>query len=70
MLFIQGSRDTFGTPEELSPILSRLSPPPALHVIAGGDHSFKVSRVGAAGQAAVFAGIQHAIAAWITAAAR
>ena len=28
MLFVQGSRDTFGTPDELSPILEPLSPRP------------------------------------------
>jgi len=44
MLFVQGSRDTFGTPDELAPILERLSPRPLLHVVEGGDHSFKVPK--------------------------
>ena len=34
MLFVQGSRDNFGTPSELNPILAGLSPPPTLHVVA------------------------------------
>ncbi len=41
MLVVQGSRDTFGTGEEiraLIPLLQRAT----LHEIAGGDHSFKV----------------------------
>jgi predicted alpha/beta-hydrolase family hydrolase len=42
MLFVQGTRDTFGTPLELQPILARLSPPPTLYCIEQGDHSFKV----------------------------
>ena len=42
MLFVQGTRDTFGTPLELQPILAKLSPSPTLHGIEQGDHSFKV----------------------------
>ena len=63
MLFVQGSRDTFGTPEELTPILARLEPPPTLHIVAGGDHSFKVSKSG--NQAAVHEDVQRTIADWI-----
>jgi predicted alpha/beta-hydrolase family hydrolase len=66
MLFVQGSRDTFGTPSELKPILASLSPPPALHHVEGGDHSFKIAgRDAKARQAAVYAEIQDAIAEWI-----
>jgi predicted alpha/beta-hydrolase family hydrolase len=66
MLFVQGSRDTFGTPAELEPVLRRLSPPGELHVVDGGDHSFKVARGGTSGQAAVYAAAQQAVAEWIT----
>jgi predicted alpha/beta-hydrolase family hydrolase len=38
MLFVQGSRDPFGTPEELEPVLKPL-PRARLLVIEGGDHS-------------------------------
>ena len=66
MLFVQGSRDTFGTPEELAPILERLSPRPALHVVDGGDHSFKVSgKDAAAKQPAVYSAIQDIIVEWM-----
>jgi uncharacterized protein len=41
-LFVQGSRDTFGTPDELRPIIKTLKAPVDLYVVAGGDHSFKV----------------------------
>jgi uncharacterized protein len=66
MLFVQGTRDTFGTPSELAPILSRVTPAPLLHEVPGGDHSFKVS-AGRDGtrQAAVHEEIQRAIAAWV-----
>jgi predicted alpha/beta-hydrolase family hydrolase len=65
MLFVQGSRDTFGTPGELKPILDRLSPAPALHVIDGGDHSFKVGGRDAKKQSAVYEAVQRTIVEWI-----
>ena len=66
MLFVQGSRDTFGTPSELKPILASLDPLPTLHHVEGGDHSFKVSgRDARSRQAAVYAEIQDTIAEWI-----
>ena len=64
MLFVQGSRDNFGTPSELNPILAGLSPPPTLHVVAGGDHSLKVSRDPQV-QAAVYDDVQRTIVRWI-----
>jgi predicted alpha/beta-hydrolase family hydrolase len=42
-LFVQGSRDTFGTPDELRPVLKKMSPRPTLHTVAGEGHSFKIS---------------------------
>jgi predicted alpha/beta-hydrolase family hydrolase len=66
MLFVQGSRDTFGTPSELKPILASLEPLPTLHHVEGGDHSFKVAgRDAKARQATVYAEIQDTIAEWI-----
>ena len=44
MLFVQGSRDAFGTPDELQPIIAPLRPPAELYVVEGGDHSFKVRK--------------------------
>jgi uncharacterized protein len=63
MLFIQGSRDAFGTPAELAPALAPVAPPATIHVVTGGDHSFKVSRAG--DQAAVYEDVQRTIAAWV-----
>jgi predicted alpha/beta-hydrolase family hydrolase len=65
MLFVQGNRDAFGTPAELTAVLAALTPAPTLHVVALGDHSFKLSRKDPAAQAAVFAEVQQTIAAWI-----
>ena len=44
MLFIQGTRDAFGTPDELRVIIKRDNLPATIYVIEGGDHSFKVPK--------------------------
>lgn len=65
MLFVQGSRDNFGTPSELEPVLAGLSPPPTLHIVAGGDHSLNVSRRDPEAQAAVYGDVQQTIVEWM-----
>jgi predicted alpha/beta-hydrolase family hydrolase len=65
MLFVQGTRDGFGTPAELGPVLARLRPPATLHAVAGGDHSFRSPKAGAAIQAAIDDDIQRTIVEWI-----
>lgn len=68
MFFVQGSRDTFGTPSELKPVLASLSPMPTLHHVDGGDHSFAVAGAGGKKrQPAVYAEIQDAIVEWMQA---
>jgi predicted alpha/beta-hydrolase family hydrolase len=44
MLFVQGTRDTFGTPDELAPVLDRVGARAELMVVSGGDHSFKAPK--------------------------
>jgi uncharacterized protein len=46
MLFIQGSRDVFGTPAELAPFIETLPPGTSLFVVEGGDHSLSVPKRG------------------------
>jgi predicted alpha/beta-hydrolase family hydrolase len=41
MLFVQGTRDAFGTAEEIAALLPTLQRA-ELHTVTGGDHSFKV----------------------------
>ena len=65
MLFVQGSRDTFGTEDEIAALLPRLQHA-TLHVIRGGDHSFKVPG-GAKAQQPAFDEAIDAAAAWIKA---
>ena len=67
MLFVQGSRDAFGTPEELAPILAPLGPRVTVHVVEGGDHSFAVPKRGPVSQPEVYARIQDEIARWLRA---
>jgi uncharacterized protein len=65
MLFVQGSRDAFGTPAELQPIIERLEPPADLYVIEGGDHSFRVPRRAGPGQQEVYCAVQGRIETWL-----
>jgi predicted alpha/beta-hydrolase family hydrolase len=43
MLFLQGSRDTFATPELLADVVSRIGSSAVLTWVEGGDHSFAVA---------------------------
>jgi uncharacterized protein len=65
MLFVQGSRDAFGSPGELRAIVERLEPPADLYVVEGGDHSFKVSKGAGVGQQEVYRAVQDRIETWL-----
>jgi predicted alpha/beta-hydrolase family hydrolase len=64
MLFVQGRRDAFGTPDELERSLGPVVPAPVIHVVEEGDHSLKVSRNPAV-QAKTYASVQRAIVQWM-----
>jgi uncharacterized protein len=64
MLFVQGSKDAFGTSEEIRALLPKLQRA-TLNEIAGGDHSFKVSGRGAPKPDVVLDGILDFIRSWI-----
>jgi predicted alpha/beta-hydrolase family hydrolase len=63
MFFVQGSRDTFGTPDELRPIIERLKA--SLYVVEGGDHSFTVAKSWPVSQEQVYRDAQDEIARWV-----
>jgi hypothetical protein len=42
MLFLQGTRDEFADLDLLRPVLAELGPRATLHLVEGGDHSFKL----------------------------
>jgi predicted alpha/beta-hydrolase family hydrolase len=44
MLFVQGTRDSFGAADEIRSIIKQLRLPATLFAIEGGDHSFKVAK--------------------------
>lgn len=68
MLFIQGSADTFGNEAEMTALMPSLQRA-TLHVIRGGDHSFKVPG-GAKAQGPAFENVIETAVAWIGATAR
>lgn len=64
MLFIQGSRDAFGTKTEIETIIKKLKLPAELYSIEGGDHSFKAPKsVGP--QEQIYTEAMDVIARWI-----
>ena len=65
MLFVQGSRDAFGTPDELRSVIKRLHLPATLHVIEGGDHSFKVPKSLGVSQLEVYESVMDTISGWL-----
>ena len=65
MLFVQGSRDTFGTAEELEEIVQRHRLNATLHIVAGGDHSLKVPKSGGVPQEQVYENAMNEIARWL-----
>lgn len=67
MLFVQGSRDAFGTADEIRALLPRLTSA-TLYEVTGGDHSFKV-RAGGRDQRAVLEDVLDHVTSWMSAAA-
>ena len=64
MLFVQGTRDDFGTPDELEPLLQGFEPHPELYAVDGGDHSLAVLKRNPVRQDDVFKAVQDHIAHW------
>ena len=65
MLFVQGSRDAFGAPQELRPILAKLAAPADLHVVENADHSFKVPKRAGVAQEDVYDAVLDRVADWL-----
>jgi predicted alpha/beta-hydrolase family hydrolase len=68
MLFIQGSADTFGNESEMTALMPALQRA-TLHIVPGGDHSFKVPG-GARAQGPAFDDVIGTAVDWIRAQAR
>ena len=65
MLFVQGSRDAFGMPEELRAILGGLGVAADICVVEDGDHSFKVPKRSAVPQDQVYEFVLDEIVRWL-----
>lgn len=65
MLFMQGTRDSFGTPDEFRAVIKRLHLSATLYLIEGGDHSFKVTRSADIPQEQVYELAMDEIANWL-----
>ena len=65
MLFVQGSRDSFGTPTELRAVIQRLKLPATIYEIEAGDHSFKVLKGVKLGQEQVYETVMDEIVKWL-----
>ena len=65
MLFIQGSKDPFGTSEEIKAIIKKHKLHATLYVIEGGDHSFKVPKSTGVSQSEVYESMMEKIVEWL-----
>lgn len=65
-LFVQGTRDAFGTADEVRSNIPRLGGPAEMLAVEGGDHSFKVAKRSGRSQEDVYSEIQDAIARWMS----
>ncbi len=65
LLVVQGSRDPFGTPAELKPVLDRLTAPVTLHVVENGDHSLAPATRGPISVDQVYSDLQDMIVEWV-----
>jgi predicted alpha/beta-hydrolase family hydrolase len=65
VLIVQGTRDAFGTPEEVKPAFASLGTRATLHVVEGGDHSLSVPRSAGVSQQDVYNTVLDAIGVWV-----
>jgi len=64
MLFMQGTRDSLGTPDEIKPILKKLKVQAEMYVVDTGDHSLKVQKSVGLTQDEVYARAMDKIVEW------
>jgi predicted alpha/beta-hydrolase family hydrolase len=67
MLFVQGTRDSLGTVDEIQPFVKKLKLPATIYVIEGGDHSFKAPKKFGKTQDEIYEGAMDEIARWVKA---
>ena len=67
VLFVQGSRDAFGSEDELKTAIKKSKLPATLHIVEGGDHSLKVPKSAGLSQSQVYADLMDKISGWLAA---
>jgi predicted alpha/beta-hydrolase family hydrolase len=67
MLFVQGSRDAFGTPGELRQIIDKLDASTELFIVDDGDHSFNVRKRAGTAQEDVYRAVLGRVESWLRA---
>jgi predicted alpha/beta-hydrolase family hydrolase len=67
MLFVQGTRDGFGTPADLAPIVAALPAPADVLAVENGDHSFKVTGIPRSAQDGVIERLLDDVVRWVRA---
>jgi predicted alpha/beta-hydrolase family hydrolase len=65
ILLVQGTRDSFGTRDEVTPVFGAIPAKVSYDFIEGGDHSFAVPKSSGLTERDVLAGIASRTAAWI-----
>jgi uncharacterized protein len=65
MLFIQGSRDTFGTEDEIRAVVKRLKLPATLYFVKDGDHSLKAPKSAGVPQPQIYENAMDHVAEWL-----
>jgi uncharacterized protein len=65
MLFVQGSRDAFGTEQEIAATIEKLKLPAKLYAVDSGDHSLKVPKKTGTPQQDVYNDAMDQIVAWL-----
>jgi predicted alpha/beta-hydrolase family hydrolase len=65
MLFLQGTRDEFAGLDLLRPIVKKLGTSVTLHIVEGGDHSFKVLKRTGRTEVDVMNELADTIASWV-----
>ena len=65
MLFVQGTRDALGTPEEIQPYIKNLRPAAKIYSIEGGDHSFKAPKKLGLSPEQIFESAMNEIDRWV-----
>ena len=67
MLFVQGTRDSLGSSDEIQPFIKKLKLPATMYSIEGGDHSFKAPKKFGKTQEQIYEDVMDEIVRWIQA---